>query len=87
MTEYEKKLIEDNMNAVAMTTWQFLKHHNIPRSEFDDYCQTGYLVLCNKVHKYDGSTKFSTFIDVVLRRHCTHSWSKNNCDRQRLRRA
>ena len=29
MTEYEKKLIEDNMNAVAMTTWQFLKHHNI----------------------------------------------------------
>ena len=67
MTEYEKKLIEDNMNAVAMTTWQFLKQHNIPRSEFDDYCQNGYLILCNKVHKYDGSTKFSTFIDVVLR--------------------
>lgn len=67
MTEYEKKLIEDNMNAVAMTTWQFLKQHNISRSEFDDYCQNGYLILCNKVHKYDGSTKFSTFIDVVLR--------------------
>jgi len=67
MTEYEKKLIEDNMNAVAMTTWQFLKQHNIPRSEFDDYCQNGYLILCIKVHKYDGSTKFSTFIDVVLR--------------------
>ncbi len=67
MTEQEKKLIEDNMNAVAMTTWQFLKQHNIPRTEFEDYRQNGYLVLCNKVHKYDGSTKFSTFIDVVLR--------------------
>lgn len=67
MTEYEKKLIEDNMNAVAITTRQFLKRYNIPQTEFEDYRQNGYLILCNKVHKYDGSTKFSTFIDVVLR--------------------
>ena len=67
MTEQEKKLIEDNMNAVTMTTWQFLKQYNIPRTEFEDYRQNGYLILCSKVHKYDGSTKFSTFIDVVLR--------------------
>lgn len=67
MTEQEKMLIEDNMNAVTMTTWQFLKQHNIPRTEFEDYRQNGYLILCSKVHKYDGSTKFSTFIDVVLR--------------------
>ena len=67
MTEYERNLIEDNMDAVAITTRKFLKRYNIPQSEFEDYRQNGYLILCSKVHKYDGSTKFSTFIDVVLR--------------------
>ena len=67
MTEYEKKLIEDNMNTVAIITRCFLKQYNIPGTEFDDYCQNGYLILCKKVHKYDGSTKFSTFINIVLR--------------------
>ena len=67
MTECERKIIEDNLNVVAMATWRFMKRYNVPASEFEDYRQTGYLILCNKVHKYDGSTKFSTFIDIVLR--------------------
>lgn len=67
MTDYEKRLIEENMDAVSITTRKFLKRYNIPQTEFEDYRQNAYVILCSKVHKYDGSTKFSTFVDVVLR--------------------
>lgn len=64
--EQEKRLIEENMHVVEIVVKSLMARFNIPRNEFDDYCQNAYLILCNKIHKFDGTTKFSTFADIVL---------------------
>ncbi len=67
MLEYERRLIEDNMYVVGYVVRKLMNKFNIPREEYEDYCQSGYLILCSKVHKYDGSVEFKTFADKVLR--------------------
>ena len=64
--EYEKRLIEKNMHTVEIVVKLMMAKYNIPKNEYEDYCQIGYLILCDKVHKYDGSVKFSTFANTVL---------------------
>lgn len=64
--EYEKRLIEENMHTVEIVVKLMMAKYNIPKNEYEDYCQIGYLILCNKVRKYDGSVKFSTFANTVL---------------------
>lgn len=66
MSKNDRKLIEDNMHTVEIIVKRIMKKFGISKNEYEDYCQIGYLVLCSKVHRYDGSTKFSTFADRVL---------------------
>ena len=66
LSKNDRKLIEDNMHTVEITVKRIMKKFGISKNEYEDYCQIGYLVLCSKVHRYDGSTKFSTFADKVL---------------------
>lgn len=67
MHEYERKLIENNMCVVDCVVKEMMKKYCIPKEEYEDYRQTGFLILCSKVHKYDGSTKFKTFADKILK--------------------
>ena len=67
LSEYERNLVEDNMHTVEIVVKMLIAKYGIPKSEYEEYCQIGYLVLCSKVGKYDGSTKFSTFANKVLR--------------------
>ena len=66
LSNQEKKLIEENMHTVEIVVKLMMAKYNIPQNEYEDYCQIGYVVLCSKAHKYDGSTKFSTFANKVL---------------------
>lgn len=66
LSKNDRKLIEDNLHTVEITVKRIMKKFGISKNEYEDYCQIGYLVLCSKVHRYDGSTKFSTFADKVL---------------------
>lgn len=66
LSEFERNLIEDNIHAVEIAVKMLMSKFGIPKSEYEEYCQIGYLVLCSKVGKYDGSTKFSTFANKVL---------------------
>lgn len=67
MLEFEQKLIEENLNVVWNVVGTLVKKKLVPASEYDDYYQMGCLELCKKVHKYNGSTKFKTFAETVLR--------------------
>lgn len=66
LCENEKRLIEENMNKIEIAVKMLMTKYNINRDEFEDYRQTGYLILCEKVGKYDGSVMFSTFAKKVL---------------------
>lgn len=66
LCENEKRLIEENMGKVDFIVKSFMAKYNINKDELEDYRQTGYLILCEKVGKYDGSVKFSTFAKKVL---------------------
>lgn len=66
LSKNDRKLIEDNMHTVEITVKRIMKKFGISKNEYEDYCQIGYLVLCSKVQRYDGSTRFSTFADKVL---------------------
>lgn len=67
MREQERKLIEKNMYVVDCVVNDMMRKYCIPKEEYEDYRQTGFLILCSKVHKYDGSTEFKTFADKVLK--------------------
>lgn len=67
MHEHEKELIENHMYVVDCVVKNMMRRYGIPKEEYEDYRQTGFLILCTKVHKYDGSTKFQTFADKVLK--------------------
>lgn len=67
MREFERKLIENNMCVVDYVVKDMIKKRYIPKEEYEDYRQMGFLILCSKVHKYDGRTKFKTFADKVLK--------------------
>lgn len=66
LKEHERRLIEENMDNIKIVVRLMMDKYNIRKDEYDDYCQTGYLILCEKVSKYDESVKFSTFINAVL---------------------
>lgn len=66
MNENDKRLIEENMDKLEITIKSIALKFNIGYAEFEDYRQMAYLTVCNKVHKYDGSTKFTTFADMVI---------------------
>lgn len=67
MTEEKKRIIEENIDGLEFTVKTLLSGFNITGDEAEEYRQTGYLALCKKVDKYDGSTKFTTFAGTVLR--------------------
>jgi len=66
MRDKDKRIIEENMDKLEITVKVLFAKFNIPKSEEDDYRQMGYLALCNKTYKYDGSTKFITFANKVM---------------------
>ncbi len=66
MREHERKLIEDNMEVVEYAVKYMMQKYNIPKSEYEDYYQEGFLILYSKIDKYNGSTKFKTFANMVL---------------------
>lgn len=66
LLDHEKRLIEDNMDKLEIIIKVLAAKFNISKNEIDDYRQSGYLAICKKVHKYDGSTKFSTFANTVM---------------------
>ena len=66
MTDKEKLLIEENMKAIEIRTKQLVKKYGIPVHEYEEYLQVACLVICNKIHKYDETKSFSTFVDAVL---------------------
>ena len=67
MNTDEKKLIEENINVIKGCVRRFMNVYNIPLYEYEDYYQVACLTVCNKVNKYDGTTKFSTFINVIIK--------------------
>lgn len=82
LSEYERNLIEENMHMVEIVVKMLMSKFGISKDEYEEYCQIGYLVLCSKVGKYDGSTKFSTFANKVL----TNAFiDKHRFDRSRNR--
>lgn len=66
MTDKEKMLIEENMKAIEIRTKLLVNKYGIRLDEYDDYLQMACLVICNKIHKYDETKGFSTFVDAVL---------------------
>lgn len=66
MLTKEKKLIEENLDKLEITIKALAKKFKVSACDFEDYRQTAYLTLCNKVHVYDGSTKFITFANTVI---------------------
>ena len=66
MNERDKKLIEENWDRLEITMKSLISKFNIPEQDIEDYCQTGYLVLCSKAYKYDGRTRFTTFANTVI---------------------
>ena len=51
MREFERKLIENNMCVVDYVVKDMIKKRYIPKEEYEDYRQMGFLILCSKVHK------------------------------------
>lgn len=66
MTDKEKLLIEENMKAIEIRTKLLVKKYGIPQDEYEEYLQIACLVICNKIHKYDETKSFSTFVDAIL---------------------
>ncbi len=66
MTDKEKMLIEENMKAIEIRTKLLVKKYGIPQDEYEEYLQIACLVICNKIHKYDETKSFSTFVDAIL---------------------
>lgn len=67
MKENEKRLIEENIEKIDYIIKKFICSFNIPNNEMEEYKQIAYLALCNKTYKYDGSTKFTTFANMVIK--------------------
>ena len=67
MTENEKRLIEENIEKLEYIIKKLICSFNIPKNEAEEYRQIAYLALCNKTNKYDGSTKFTTFANMVIK--------------------
>lgn len=67
MTENEKSLIEENIEKLEYIIKKLICSFNIPKNEVEEYRQIAYLALCNKTNKYDGSTKFTTFANMVIK--------------------
>lgn len=66
MNTREKRLIEENMKAIEIRAKYLFKKYGSQHEEYDEYFQNACLMVCNKIHKYDGSTEFSTFVDAIL---------------------
>ena len=66
MTDKEKMLIEENMKAIEIRTKLLVKKYGIPQAEYEEYLPIACLVICNKIHKYDETKSFSTFVDAIL---------------------
>ena len=67
MKENEKRLIEENIEKIDYIIKKFICSFNIPSNEMEEYKQIAYLALCSKTYKYDGSTKFTTFANMVIK--------------------
>lgn len=66
MTNKEKMLIEDNIKSIEIRTRQLVRKYGVPLYEYEEYFQAACLVICNKIHKYDETKSFSTFVNAVL---------------------
>lgn len=66
MTNKEKMLIEDNIKSIEIRTRQLVRKYGVPLYEYEEYFQVACLVICNKIHKYDETKSFSTFVNAVL---------------------
>lgn len=77
MNSKEKRLIEENIHDIENCVRRFMKAYNIPFSEYDDYYQIACLTVCDKVDKYNGTTKFSTFVNVIVKNAFIDMYRKN----------
>lgn len=67
MRERENNLILENMDIIKKTVTYLTYSFGIPKSEYADYLQEAYIILLDKINKYDGRTKFSTFASTVIK--------------------
>lgn len=66
MNGYEKNLIEENMKDIEIKAKCLYKKYAFSTEEFNEFFQTACLYVCERVHKYDGKVKFSTFVNGIL---------------------
>ena len=66
MNEDEKRIINENIKAIEIRAKYLFRKYAEPNEEFDEFFQTACVFICDRIHKYDNSKGFSTFVDGVL---------------------
>ena len=66
MNEKEKRIIAENMKAIEIRAKYLYNKYAFPWEEYDEFLQVACLYVCEKMHKFDGKSKFSTFVDAIL---------------------
>ena len=66
MNDTERRLLEENLKAVEIRAKYLYKKYAFPKEEFEEFFQVACMFICDRIHKYNGTTKFSTFVDNVL---------------------
>jgi len=78
LTIEQKKLVEDHLNIVPYILNKYIKNSEDVEMNYEDLLQEGNLALCKAAIKYNGSVKFNTFAEIVVKHELLGYCKKTN---------
>lgn len=68
LSEVQKNVITENLKIIDWAIYKYIQvNEHIQGLGYDDLYQTGCMALCHAAETYDGSTKFETYAQVVVK--------------------
>lgn len=78
----KKRLVEDHLELVPQMIYALNRSYGqLPRQEYEDLIQTGYLALCHASKGYDGKRPFAPYARAAIRNAVFDYWK--DCHRQK----
>lgn len=78
LTVEQKNLVEEYLNIVPYIVNKYINLNGDVDMQYDDLIQEGNLALCKAASKYDGTVKFNTFAEVIIKNNLLSYCKKSN---------
>jgi len=78
LTVEQKNLVEKHLNLVPYIINKYISLNGDVEMQYEDLVQEGNLALCKAANRYNGTVKFNTFAEIVIKNELLRYCKKNN---------